>query len=459
MEQERIIKLEDFFDFDSKEPINRLAYTEEDMKYKIKIIEKMETLGMQITLDKAGNICGTISVGNHPQKTIAIGSHTDSVYNGGQYDGPVGVVVGLQVAENLIKSKKCTGIIKVPIYACEESSRFGNACLGSKYLKGTITSEDFSSILDQNALKKGQTITLQEAIDFANSYLKEHVDGIQEVDKIFDSVDYSLEAHIEQYDILKKAYKKNKQDTIGIINSIGSAVRIKYDVEGQANHTGSTPMKKRKNAVDATAFIGKKVRKLGKRYEKQGLGRASQVEINTPGHNGSFNQIPNQANGLIDFRLLGENTPENVLEDFENIRKQVEAKTKTKITSTVVSQGTPVITSHFLNQKLNQICNQKGIQSIEMPSYPGQDTGYVPATEKTMVFIPSTGGSHNPDEHTKKKFIKPATTLFTQLSKELLIERFKDTQRVPNIPTSSHEFSHIPTYEPPSRDTGENVLG
>ena len=460
MEQERIIKLKDFFDFDSKEPINRLAYTEEDMEYKIKIIEKMKALGMQITLDKAGNICGTISIGNHPQKTIAIGSHTDSVYNGGQFDGPVGVIVGLQVAENLIKSKKCTGIIKVAIYACEESSRFGNACLGSKYLNGTITPEDFSSIVDQDALKKGKTITLQESIDFANSYLKEHVNGIQEVDKIFDSVDYSLEAHIEQYDSLKKAYKKNQQDTVGIINSIGSAVRLKYNVEGQANHTGSTPMKKRKNAVDATAFIGKKVRKLGKRYEKQGFGRASQVEINTPGHNGSFNQIPNQANGLIDFRLQGENTPEIVLEDFENIRQQVETKTKTKITSTVVSKGTPVVTSKELNQKLTTICNQKGIQSIEMPSYPGQDTGYVPAKEKTMVFIPSTGGSHNPEEHTKKKFIQPATTLFTQLSKELLEERFRDAQKVSSTPKSTYTSSHIPTTKVSSRGTpDENVLG
>lgn len=460
MEQERIIKLKDFFDFDSKEPINRLAYTQEDMEYKIKIIEKMKALGMQITLDKAGNICGTISIGNHPQKTIAIGSHTDSVYNGGQFDGPVGVIVGLQVAENLIKSKKCTGIIKVAIYACEESSRFGNACLGSKYLNGTITPEDFSSIVDQDALKKGKTITLQESIDFANSYLKEHVNGIQEVDKIFDSVDYSLEAHIEQYDSLKKAYKKNQQDTVGIINSIGSAVRLKYNVEGQANHTGSTPMKKRKNAVDATAFIGKKVRKLGKRYEKQGFGRASQVEINTPGHNGSFNQIPNQANGLIDFRLQGENTPEIVLEDFENIRQQVETKTKTKITSTVVSKGTPVVTSKELNQKLTTICNQKGIQSIEMPSYPGQDTGYVPAKEKTMVFIPSTGGSHNPEEHTKKKFIQPATTLFTQLSKELLEERFRDAQKVSSTPKSTYTSSHIPTTKVSSRGTpDENVLG
>lgn len=460
MEQERIVKLKDFFDFDSKEPINRLAYTGEDMEYKIKIIEKMKALGMQITLDKAGNICGTISIGNHPQKTIAIGSHTDSVYNGGQFDGPVGVIVGLQVAENLIKSKKCTGIIKVAIYACEESSRFGNACLGSKYLNGTITEKDFSSIVDQNALKQGKTVTLQEAIDFANSYLKEHVNDIQEVNKIFDSVDYSLEAHIEQYDSLKKAYKKNQQDTVGIINSIGSAVRLKYNVEGQANHTGSTPMKKRKNAVDATAFIGKKVRKLGKCYEKQGLGRASQVEINTPGHNGSFNQIPNQANGLIDFRLQGENTPEIVLEDFENIRQQVETKTKTKITSTVVSKDTPVVTSKELNQKLAQICEQKGIQSIEMPSYPGQDTGYIPAKEKTMIFIPSTGGSHNPKEHTKKKFIQPATTLFTQLSRELLEERFRDAQKVSSTPKSTYASSHIPTTKVSSRGTpDENVLG
>ncbi|MDE5830156.1 MAG: hypothetical protein K2H53_00110 [Clostridia bacterium] len=58
----RIVKLEDFFDFNSNKPINRLAYTEEDMKYKIKVIEVMKKLGMDMTVDKAGNICGTIKV-------------------------------------------------------------------------------------------------------------------------------------------------------------------------------------------------------------------------------------------------------------------------------------------------------------------------------------------------------------------------------------------------------------
>ena len=95
-----------------------------------------------------------------------------------------------------------------------------------------------------------------------------------------------------------------------------------------------------------------------------------------------------------------------------------------------------------------------------MPSYPGQDTGYVPAKEKTMVFIPSTGGSHNPEEHTKKKFIKPATTLFTQLSRELLEERFRDAQKVSSTPKSTYASSHIPTTKVSSRGTpDENVLG
>lgn len=424
------INLEDFFNFGVKEPINRLAYTKEDMDYKIKVIEKMQELGMTISVDKIGNICGSISIGNNPKKTLAIGSHTDSVYDGGQYDGPVGVIVGLQTVEELLNSKNCNGTVKVAIYACEESSRFGNACLGSKFLKGTITEKDFDSILDQKESKKGKTITLGQSILFAKSYLKEHIKDIKEVDKIFDEVDYSLEAHIEQYELLKKKYKKNKQDLIGIVNSVGSAVRIKYDVQGKADHTGSTPMKKRQNAVDATAFVGIKVRKLGKAYEKVGFGRASQVEINTPEHNGSFNQIPSQAQGMIDFRLLGENNPDRVLKDFQVIKEKVEKKTKTKITTNIVSKGSPFITSKALNTEIANVCSKEGINSIEMPSYPGQDTGYIPAKEKTMIFIPSTGGSHNPEESTKKKFIKTATRVFTSLSKELLAERFKDKQAI-----------------------------
>ncbi len=340
-----------------------------------------------------------------------------------------GVIVGLQAAENLIKSKQSNGILKVVIYACEESSRFGNACLGSKYLKGDLKEDDFDKIVDQKAADSGETISLRDAVSFARNYLLEHADGLDEVEKIFNEVDYSLEAHIEQYELLDKKSKKFllfEQDVLGIVNSIGSAVRVRYTVKGQSGHTGSTPMRKRKNAVDAASLIGTSVRNIGRKFEKNGLGRASQVEISTPGHNGSFNQIPENAEGLIDFRLLGENTPEKVLETFGKIKRSAERKTKTKILAKVVSKGSPVITSASLNEGLAKVCDKDKIAYSIMPSFAGQDTGYIPAKEKTMIFIPSTGGSHNPNESTKRRFIDMATRVFTDFSRSLLVEKLRD---------------------------------
>lgn len=421
------IELEEFFDFSSKKPINRLAYTDEDIEYKVQIIRRMQELGMSVFIDKIGNICGKLQVGGGNGKTLAIGSHTDSVYDGGQYDGPVGVITGLKVAENLAGKKGFNGTVLVTIYSCEESSRFGNACLGSKFLNGDITEEDFGNILDQKALADGQTITLADAVKYAKEQIKSKVPDIEDVDKVFSEVDYSLESHIEQYEILDKKEKKKREPFMGIITSIGSAVRVKYIVNGQANHTGSTPMKKRKNAVDAASKIGIRVRKLGKQYEKDGMGRASQVEINTPNHNGSFNQIPDEAEGCIDFRLLGENTPEKVLKDFDQIVEKVKRKFKTQIQITIVSKGKPVITDSTLNTYLEKACTKNGIQFVEMPSYAGQDTGYIPARQKTMIFIPSKGGSHNPQESTKKDSIENGIDVFTDVAKELLLEKFKDT--------------------------------
>ncbi|MDE5830157.1 MAG: M20/M25/M40 family metallo-hydrolase [Clostridia bacterium] len=351
-----------------------------------------------------------------------------------------GVIVGLMTAEYLIKSKRCNGIIKVPIYACEESSRFGHACIGSKYLNGDLTEDDFDNIVDKN----DKSITLRSAIEYAKSYLFEHIEDIQEVDKIFDEVDYSLEAHIEQYDLLKQKSKKLflfEKEIVGIITSIGSAVRVKYDVQGKLGHTGSTPMKKRRNAVDATSVIGCEIIKLGNKYEKKGLGRASQIEINTPEHKGSFNQLSADAEGLIDFRLLGDNKPESVLKDFGKIVRKAGRKTRTKINTEIISSGTPVTTSSSLNSGIASICERLNVKHLFMPSYPGQDTGYIPAKNKTMIFIPSTGGSHNPAESTKPKYIETATKIYTDFSENLLLEHIRDRLVIKSPDSHNHSLS------------------
>ena len=426
-----IVKLEDFFDFNSQEPINRLAYTEADLEYKVKVIKKMQELGMKITIDKAGNICGTIALGENPTKTIAIGSHTDSVYNGGQYDGPVGVISALQTAEKIIERKNCNGILKVAIYACEESSRFGNACVGSKFLNKKLSEDDFEKYFDKKAKEeRGEIITLKSEIEKARKYLKENVEGIEEVERIFEEVDYSLEAHIEQYQSLDKKAKKTGKPTIGIIDSVGSAFRLQYTVKGEPNHSGSTPMKKRRNPADTVGYIGLKVWKLGKRWEKQGLGRASQLIIGTIDDQGSLNQIAPGARGAIDFRLIGENTSENALDEFKRIKEKAEKKFKTEVTEETISKGLPAITSKKLNSKIADICEKLNINYHIMASYPGQDTGYIPARKKTMIFIPSTEGSHNPKESTTRASIEDATQIFINLTEDLLKQKEMDKYKV-----------------------------
>lgn len=422
-----IVKLEDFFDFNSQKPINRLAYTEADLEYKVKVIKKMQELGMKIDIDKAGNICGTIALGENPTKTIAIGSHTDSVYDGGQYDGPVGVISALKTAEEIIKRKNCNGILKVAIYACEESSRFGNACVGSKYLSKKLSQDDFEKYIDKKVAKEtGQEITLKSEIEKAREYLKGHVEGIEEVERIFEEVDYSLEVHIEQYESLDKKVKKAGKPTIGIIDSVGSAFRLQYNVKGEPNHSGSTPMKKRRNPADTVSYIGLKVWKLGKRWEKEGLGRASQLIIGTIDDKGSLNQIAPGARGSIDFRLIGQNTPENALEEFNKIKTKAEKKFKTHVTEETISKGLPAITSKKLNSKIADICEELNINYHIMASYPGQDTGYIPARKKTMIFIPSTEGSHNPKESTTREAIEESINIFINLTEDLLKQKEMD---------------------------------
>lgn len=450
-----MVKLEEFFNFNASEPINRVAYTEEDIKYKIRIIKKMQELGMKVTVDEALNICGTMAIGNHPEKILAIGSHTDSVGNGGQYDGPAGVIAALQVAEQLGKAKEINGIIKVAIYSCEESTRFRNACIGSKYLNGDIMRKDFSTIIDENG------ITLEQATKQAKENLMEQTEGIEEVDKIFgkEEIDYSLESHIEQYQTLQERYKKSGKEQIGIITSVGSAVRIEYEAQGEKAHTGSTPMKERQNAFDAICFIGKKVRKLGKKYEKQGLGRASQIGGNIIDDDGGYNQIKDRAKARIDFRLFGENTPEKVLEDFNEIIQKVEKKTKTKIIPTIASKGTPTITNPELNAMIAKICEQKGMEYIETISAAGQDTGYIPAKQKTMIFIRSEGGSHNKKEKTDQEAMKASIEILQETARELLKERFKDKYKseVQNIKPSQQKEAEGQRIQERKENGGEII--
>lgn len=226
-----MIKLHDFFEIDTNDkpvqkPINRNAFTLKDVKYKVKYIKAMQELGMNVTIDEIGNLCGTIPGKLFPKKSIICGSHTDSVDDGGQFDGPLGVYAALKTAENIVNSGKPNAVnYKAVIYACEESTRFkGKACLGSKYLRGDNL--DFDSIISRDGLSLRECIA-QYKTELFKQVKEAGLKPLIEVDKVLeqDEIVTALEGHIEQADVLRESGKN-----IGLCTSITAPYRLKADV-------------------------------------------------------------------------------------------------------------------------------------------------------------------------------------------------------------------------------------
>lgn len=226
-----MININDFFDisFDNvpvQKPINRNAFTLEDIKYKVKCIKAMQDLGMIVTIDKIGNICGMIPGKIFTDKSVICGSHTDSVDDAGQFDGPLGVYAALKTGEDIINSGK-THLVnyKAIIYASEESTRFeGKACLGSKYLRGDNL--DFDAIISRDGLSLKEIVANYKT-ELFKELSESGLNPITEVDKVIENSEIitALEGHIEQADVLREA-----KSNIGICTSIVAPYRLKADI-------------------------------------------------------------------------------------------------------------------------------------------------------------------------------------------------------------------------------------
>ena len=233
----RVITYERFFSKGAPQPINRIAYSKEDALYKLECIKAMLEIDdrIQITIDKIGNICATLPAKNHlvNSKHIVAGSHTDSVRDGGQFDGCLGVYSAMKTLEDITTLEKDANQkdykklnmyadYKVVIFACEESTRFNMACIGSSYISKSDDKDKSAKYLESLMAKKDclkesdaepNQGTLGQALIVYRQYLE---DGFKElnldrkritfVDKVLssDEIDQLFECHIEQSQQLAK---------------------------------------------------------------------------------------------------------------------------------------------------------------------------------------------------------------------------------------------------------------
>ncbi|MDF2065325.1 Zn-dependent hydrolase [Bacillus sp. Cr_A10] len=380
--------------------VTRLTYSKEDQDARKYIIKKMTEYGLIVSEDGFGNIFGKLE-GNQPDApSIIVGSHFDSVPNGGAYDGAAGVVVGLEVAA-LFQETGCKPAYPLEIIALveEEGSRFGGGLMGSRGMMGLLTNEEFKSLADKDGIL-AEDAMMSIGLDPSN-------------DKIRDpkTIKAFLELHIEQGPILEE-----KNIPIGIVEAIVGLTQLEVTIQGQAGHAGTTPMERRSDALVTAAEIIAAFPQLAFEEGNGTVITTGQLHVFP---NGS-NVIPNKVIFSVDIRSAKE---EHVHSAMQKVEQLIASKNGMGIlTSTEqLLYIAPKEMNETIQSTFKEVSDKLDIPYCTINSGAGHDAMILSDfTACGMVFIPSKDGlSHCPEEWSDSSHLAAGANILFQTALHL----------------------------------------
>ena len=411
IQRERLVK-----DFDAMaqltapgEGINRLAFTDADWEGRQYIIDCMIDAGLSVEIDDFGNVIG-YKIGKKPDlPVVMVGSHTDSVPNGGNYDGVVGVLSAIEVIRSMTDDGyEHDHTIAVVSFMCEESGRFGNATLGSKAMRGELRLQDLHRLVDK------QGISLYEALKGRNL----NPDGIETM-AYKRPVKSFTEIHIEQGKVLE-----HEQKTIGIVTGIAAPERFYVTIRGNADHSGATPMNLRHDALCGASKIILGIEEIVSMQEEPPVvGTVGVVEV-TPG---AMNVIPGAVKLGVDIRSISKvarNSVVTLVKEFIDITAE---KRGLSYTIETIAQDHPVEMHPAMIREIEEAVKSVGVEYMTIPSGAGHDAmHWAEAVPTGMIFIPCRDGiSHNPAEFAEMDDIVTGAVVLDKVLRKLSLEETK----------------------------------
>ena len=391
------------------EGINRLAFTDADWAGRQYIIDRMTDAGLTVETDDFGNVIG-YKIGKNPDlPAVMVGSHTDSVPNGGNYDGVVGVLSAIEVIRSMTDDGyEHDHTIAVVSFMCEESGRFGDATLGSKAMRGELTLQDLHRLVDK------QGISLYEALKGRNL----NPDGIETM--VYKRpVKSFTEIHIEQGKVLE-----HEQKTIGIVTGIAAPERFYVTIRGNADHSGATPMNLRHDALCGASKIILGIEEIASMQEEPPVvGTVGIVEV-TPG---AMNVIPGAVKLGVDIRSISKvarNSVVTLVKEFIDITAE---KRGLSYTIETIAQDHPVEMHPAMIREIEEAVKSVGVEYMIMPSGAGHDAmHWAEAVPTGMIFIPCRDGvSHNPAEFAEMDDIVTGAAVLDKVLRKLSLEETK----------------------------------
>ena len=368
--------------------VTRLVFSVKELRARQLLIHLIQQAGLEIQIDRIGNIFGRHDGTNAKAPAVLAGSHLDTVVQGGKFDGAMGVIGALEAVRTLKEQAVALPCpVEVVCFVGEESSRFGFSTLGSSLLAGEVKSQDLTHAVDSEGTK------LEDILSSMGIYR----DSLASLRRDPATIKAYLELHIEQGPILEAKNKK-----IGVVTSIAAPTRFKVIFTGQADHSGTTPMEMRKDALVAAASLISYVEEVSSRFSQMEQGRV----VGTVGamkiEPGVINAIPGKAELSVDIRSITAEAKERVAGMVTERAREIAARRAIGVEILPIRSELPVVLDEHFIRLLQRSCEEKGIPYEVMPSGAGHDAMQMAKiTRAGMIFVPSKRGiSHSPQEWT-----------------------------------------------------------
>ncbi|AMQ21806.1 Zn-dependent hydrolase [Geobacillus sp. JS12] len=365
--------------------VTRLSFTAEERRAKDLVASYMREAGLFVYEDAAGNLIGRKEGANPDAPVVLVGSHLDSVYNGGCFDGPLGVLAGVEVVQAMNEHGVVTHHpIEVVAFTDEEGARFRFGMIGSRAMAGTLPPEALEC-------RDAEGISLAEAMKQAGL----DPDRLPQAARKPGTVKAYVELHIEQGRVLEEAGLP-----VGIVTGIAGLIWVKFTIEGKAEHAGATPMSLRRDPMAAAAQIITVIEEEARRTGTT-VGTVGQLHV----YPGGINVIPERVEFVLDLRDLKAEVRDQVWNDIASRAETIAKERNVRLTTERLQEMAPVLCSDEVKRAAEAACQKLGYPPFWLPSGAAHDgVQLAPLCPIGMIFVRSQDGvSHSPAEWSTKE--------------------------------------------------------
>ncbi len=361
--------------------VSRVAYSDFDKQGRAYAMGLMRAAGLTVTIDAGGNIWGRRAGSDPSRKPIVFGSHIDSVPEGGNFDGPVGSLGAIEVAQTLGEKGITTKHpLEVVIFQNEEGGT-----VGSRVLTGEVSADDLTL-----STKSGKTIG--EGITFIGG----DVNQLAAARRAPGSIAGYVELHIEQGGNLEA----EKLD-IGVVEGIVGIGWWDVTIEGFPNHAGTTAMNNRRDAMLAAARFTDMVNRVVTSVPGRQVGTVGRIQA----FPGAPNVIPGKVICSLELRELDAAKQAMLFERIKGEAEHIGTATGTTFSYKPTHESAPALCDTRVQKFVEQSARGLGLTTKYMPSGAGHDAQHMARLGPAgMIFVPSVGGiSHSPKEFSHAK--------------------------------------------------------